>query len=386
MRILLVSTQDYIHHPIPSRHHYIFEYLAQRHEIHVPHFHVSEGPERKTRLKVHEATKYFQKSPALHYALNAYHHYKVMDRIIRDEKIDIVVAGNVLAGTAALKAAKKHNIPVLFDLKDWFPDSAAIYYKNPLMKKMVHSFVYAVTKYNLKHSDRVTTVSPKLQEMVNDMGIECGMIPNGVATDYFKPMDTMIGRNLCGISRDEFVIGFLGGIERRFELDEVIKTLPELIKYNEKTRLLIVGGSLFTDYLDELKALTENLGLSDRVIFTGLIEHTELPKYISAMDVCIIPLKSEEWYGISMSNKFFEYSACAKPVLIKPASGIMALGWDNTFVYENNEQFVERIKYIMDNPREYTQDVSEYSWYKRADDIEKELFKLLDEKEKKSSE
>ena len=386
MKILLVSTQDYIHHPIPSRHHYIFEYLAQRHEIHVPHFHVSEGPERKTRLKVHEATKYFQKSPAVHYALNAYHHYRVMDRIIRDEKIDIVVAGNVLAGTAALKAAKKHNIPVLFDLKDWFPDSAAIYYKNPLMKKIVHSVVYAVTKYNLKHSDRVTTVSPKLQEMVNEMGIECGMIPNGVATDYFKPMDTMIGRNLCGINGDEFVIGFLGGIERRFELDEVIKTLPELIKYNDKTRLLIVGGSLFTDYLDELKALTENLGLSERVIFTGLIEHTELPKYISAMDVCIIPLKSEEWYGISMSNKFFEYSACAKPVLIKPAPGIMALGWDNTFVYENNEQFVERIKYIMDNPREYAPDVSEYSWYKRADDIEKELFKLLDEKGKKVTE
>ena len=386
MRILLVSTQDYIHHPIPSRHHYIFEYLAQRHEIHVPHFHVSEGPERKTRLKVHEATKYFQKSPAVHYALNAYHHYRVMDRIIRDEKIDIVVAGNVLAGTAALKAAKKHNIPVLFDLKDWFPDSAAIYYKNPLMKKIVHSVVYAVTKYNLKHSDRVTTVSPKLQEMVNEMGIKCGMIPNGVATDYFKPMDTMIGRNLCGINGDEFVIGFLGGIERRFELDEVIKTLPELIKYNDKTRLLIVGRSLFTDYLDELKALTENLGLSDRVIFTGLIEHTELPKYISAMDVCIIPLKSEEWYGISMSNKFFEYSACAKPVLIKPAPGIMALGWDNTFVYENNEQFVERIKYIMDNPREYAPDVSEYSWYKRADDIEKELFKLLDEKGKRVTE
>ena len=25
MKILLVSTQDYIHHPVPSRHHYIFE-------------------------------------------------------------------------------------------------------------------------------------------------------------------------------------------------------------------------------------------------------------------------------------------------------------------------------------------------------------------------
>ncbi len=378
MKILLVSTQDYIHHPIPSRHHYIFEYLAERHEIHVPHFHVSDGPERKTRLKVHEATRYYTKNPALHYALNACHHFKVMDKIIEEENIDIVVAGNVLAGTAAIKAAKKHGIPVLFDLKDWFPDSASIYYKNQLLKKIVYNLVYSVTKYNLKHSDRVTTVSPALQEMVNEMGINCYVIPNGVATDYFRPMDTMIGRNLCGLSKDEFVIGFLGGIERRFELDEVLKTLPHLIKYNNKTRLLIVGGSLFTDYLDELKVLSENMNLSDRVIFTGLIEHIELPKYISAMDACIIPLKSQEWYGISMSNKFFEYSACGKPVLIKPAQGIIALGWDNTYVYENNTQFVEKIKYIMDNPRDYNPDVEEYSWKKRGDDLERELFKLLE--------
>ncbi|MGB7533281.1 MAG: hypothetical protein WA977_09980 [Halobacteriota archaeon] len=54
MRILLVSTQDYMHHPIPSRHHYIFEELAKRHEVHVPHFHVSRGKERETRLIVHE--------------------------------------------------------------------------------------------------------------------------------------------------------------------------------------------------------------------------------------------------------------------------------------------------------------------------------------------
>lgn len=48
MKILLVSTQDYIHHPIPpSRHHNIFEELAARHEVHVPpHFHVSRGKER----------------------------------------------------------------------------------------------------------------------------------------------------------------------------------------------------------------------------------------------------------------------------------------------------------------------------------------------------
>ncbi|MBN1431311.1 MAG: glycosyltransferase family 4 protein [Methanomicrobiaceae archaeon] len=380
MKILLVSTQDYIHHPVPSRHHYIFEYLAERHEVYVPHFHVSEGPERETRLKVFEATKYYTKNPVIHYTLNAPHHYKVMEKIIREEGIDVVVAGNVLAGTAVIKAAKNHGVPVLFDLKDWFPDSAAIYYKNRLLKELIHKVVYEITRFNLKNSDYITTVSPALVDMISECGFESISIPNGVNTDYFKPMDRAVGRNITGIPEDDFVIGFLGTIERRFELDKVIECLPGLKEYNPKTKLLIVGGSLFTDYLDELKELVVLMDLEDSVVFTGLVEYKELPKYISAMDVCTIPLSTSEWYGISMSNKFFEYSACGKPVLIKPAPGIMALGWDNTFVYTNYEEFVDRIKFVMDNPQEYHPDVEPYSWKRRADDIEKILYELTEKK------
>ena len=51
MKILLVSTQDYIHHPIPSRHHYIFEELAKWHKVHVPHFHVSRDKEASEKIK-----------------------------------------------------------------------------------------------------------------------------------------------------------------------------------------------------------------------------------------------------------------------------------------------------------------------------------------------
>lgn len=377
MKILLVSTQDYIHHPVPSRHHYIFECLAERHKAYVPHFHVSEGQARETKLKVFESTKYYTKNPVIHYTLNAPHHYKVIEKVIREEGIDVVVAGNVLAGTAAIKAARKHEVPVLFDIKDWFPDSAALYYKNRLLRWLIHRTVYEITKYNLKNSDYITTVSPALVEKIRECGFGSISIPNGVNTDYFKPMDTMIGRNLCGIAEKNFVIGFLGTIERRFELDTVIRTLPQILKFRPDAKLLIVGGSLFTDYLDELKALAASMGLSDKVIFTGLVEYKELPKYISAMDVCTIPLSTSEWYGISMSNKFFEYSACGKPVLIKPAPGIMALGWDNTFVYGDDAGFVEKIRYIAENPRDYSPDVEQYSWRRRAEDIEKILKELV---------
>ena len=68
--------------------HYEFEELAKRHEVHVPHFHVSRGKERKTRLLVHEATMFPVREPILHYTLNAPFQYAVfkkhnLDRIDR---------------------------------------------------------------------------------------------------------------------------------------------------------------------------------------------------------------------------------------------------------------------------------------------------------------
>ncbi|HJH26599.1 MAG TPA: glycosyltransferase WbuB, partial [Methanophagales archaeon] len=210
MRILLVSTQDYIHHPIPSRHHYIFEELAKRHEVHVPHFHVSRGKERETRLIVHEATKFPVREPILHYTLNAPFQYAVFKKIIKEEGIDVVVAAHIFAGAAVIHAAKKYGVPVVFDLKDWFPDSAAAYYKNKVMKWILREGVWRITKHNLDRSDRITTVSPSLVEKLKKYGYDAKLITNGVDTDIFKPMDSRAGKRMLGLDEDCFVMGYVG--------------------------------------------------------------------------------------------------------------------------------------------------------------------------------
>jgi len=376
MRILLVSTQDYIHHPIPSRHHYIFEELAKRHEIHVPHFHVSDGEERETRLIVHEATKYAVKNLALHYLLNAPHHYRVIKKIIEEEKIDVVVAAHVLAGTAAIEASKKCGVPVVFDLKDWFPDSAAAYYKNPLLKWALRNGVWQITRYNLKKSDLITTVSPSLVERLKGLGFEANLITNGVNTDYFKPMDMGEGKRRLGLDEDVFVIGFAGSVERWYALDEVIKRFSEMSKSEDHLRLLIVGGSLFTDYDAKLRELTERLGIADKVIFTGLVRYKELPKYVSAMDLCLIPLSPSDWINIALPNKFFEYSACGKPILSSPIPDMMKIGGEHLFIYHDWGEFVEKIQEIKSGPRDFSMDMKMYSWKKKAGEMERMLDKV----------
>lgn len=371
MKILLVSTQDYIHHPIPSRHHNIFEELATRHEVHVPHFHVSRGKERETRLHVHEATRFAVESPFLHYTLNAPCHYRVIRDIIRDYDIDIVVGAHVLAGTAMVRAAKKFDVPVIFDLKDWFPDSAAAYYKNPAAQWLLREGVLAITRYNLDHSDVITTVSPGLVTKLRGYGYEAELITNGVDTDLFRPMDGTAMRSALGIAPDAFVLGFAGAVERWYALDEVIRAFPEILKNHENAELLIVGGSLFTGYLDELRDLAARLGVARQVHFTGAVDYRDLPGYVAPMDLCLIPLSPPRWVDIALPNKYFEYSACGKPILSTPIPDMLRMGGDRIAVYRDAQEFVERVDEAILAPGRAPAGVEEHSWKKKAEAFEK---------------
>ncbi|MDN7025043.1 glycosyltransferase [Methanoculleus sp. FWC-SCC1] len=376
MKILLVSTQDYIHHPIPSRHHNIFEELATRHEVHVPHFHVSRGKERATRLVVHEATKYPVESPLLHYTLNAPCHYRVIRDIIRDNEIDVVVGAHVLAGTAMIRAAKKYDVPVVFDLKDWFPDSAAAYYRNPALQWALKSGVLAITRYNLDRSDLVTTVSPGLVAKLARYGYEPTLITNGVNTDLFRPMDRCTMRPELGIDDDAFVLGFAGAVERWYALDEVIRAFPDILAIRSDAVLLIVGGSLFTDYSEELKRLAAELGIADRVVFTGAVEYREMPQYIAPMDLCTIPLSPPQWIDIALPNKYFEYSACGKPILSTPIPDMIRMGGDHLFIYKNREEFVPKVREVLEGPGRYDIRIAEHSWRNKAREFE-EIFERI---------
>jgi phosphatidylinositol alpha-1,6-mannosyltransferase len=377
MKILLVSTQDYLHHPIPSRHHYIFEELAKRHEVHVPHFHVSQGAERKTRLVVHEATRFTGGGPLVHYTLNAPTHFRVLGKIVRECGIEVVVASHVLAGMAVIRAARKNRVPVVFDLKDWFPDSAAAYYRNRVSKKIIHDAVWAVTRYNLDRSDRITTVSPSLVAKLRSFGYEAALVTNGVDTDRFVPMDGGEMRRELGIGAGEFVLGFEGSVERWYALDRVIAALPGLLAHRPDTRLLVVGGSLFTGYLDELKQQARDLGVLDRIIFTGTVRYHDLPRYIAPMDLCLMPLSPPQWVDIALPNKFFEYSACGKPILSSPIPDVMAIGGAHLSIYRSDAEFSEKVKEAMDKPGVYQPDVASFSWRRKAAEFEEILGGLV---------
>jgi len=375
VKILLISSQDYIHHPVPSRHHYIFERLADHHEIHVAHFHISNNKTKTTRLIVEETTLFPCKNLILHYTLNSPYHLYKFNKIIKENNIDVIVAAHVLAGTAAIYAGKHNNIPVLFDLKDWFPDSAAAYFQNPNLKSIVHDVVLYITKYNLSHSTKITTVSPNLVKKLQLLGYNSQLITNGVDTSWFKPFSSKLLREKLGFLESDFVIGFAGSIERWYDLDSML-IMPNLLN-NKNIKFLFIGGSLFTDYQQEIIKKVKKYNLENSVVFTGLIDYHLLPNYINCMDVCTIPLVPNQWKNIALPNKFFEYSACGKSILTTNIPNIINFNCPNVYTYNNNDEFAHHVKNIIDTKPTYNLDFTKQDWNYRAAEMETVLKTLV---------
>ena len=384
MRILLISTQDYIHHPVPSRHHYIFEELAKRHEVHTLHFHVSKGKSRKTNLIVHEATLLPIKNPAPHYLLNSLYHFKIIRKILKKYDFDVIVASHILAGYFAVLLGKKYNIPVIYDLKDWYPDSASIYYKNKIIKKILYNGTLKIILKCLSLSDVITTVSPSLVKILRSYSFNPILITNGVRTDIFRPYNVKKGKELLGYHEDEFVIGYVGSLEYWLDFETVLIGLKYLVECGYDAKLSIIGKTLFTDYELQLKNIIKKLDIAKYVRFHGFIPYEKLPHYIAGMDVCLIPFKISPVSEVALPNKFFEYTACGKPILSTPLPDLLKINPGNISFYSTVEDFKNQVIKIYEKRDAKEQkklikriNPKRFDWREKAREFEKIMINLV---------
>jgi glycosyltransferase involved in cell wall biosynthesis len=106
------------------------------------------------------------------------------------------------------------------------------------------------------------------------------------------------------------------------------------------------------------------------VIFTGTKPYSELPGYIACMDACTIPLSPPQWADIALPNKFFEYSACGKPIVMRPIPDVMKIGGPNIFLYQTQSEFIEQIKFLMNKTPSFSINLGQYSWKEKAREFE----------------
>ena len=145
-------------------------------------------------------------------------------------------------------------------------------------------------------------------------------------------------RNKLGIPADHWIGIYQGMIFEGRGLHNLIKAIPG----RDKFTLIIVGqGPL----MPELKTLTKELNIEDRVIFTGLVPFHELHHYTASADIgfTIISGKGLSYYH-ALPNKLFEYIQAGIPVIGSDYPEIKKIIEEDHIGYTVNPDSVEKIR------------------------------------------
>lgn len=132
-------------------------------------------------------------------------------------------------------------------------------------------------------------VSPTVETYLRDWDIpqeRIRVIPNGIDADAFRPVPGARERVRAkwGIPNDARVVGYVG----RLVAPKHVPLLLTAVEQLPGTRLLLVGDGAEAE---ELRALSIELGMADRVTFTG--ETGQVKDLYAAMDVHVNPSPAE---------------------------------------------------------------------------------------------
>ncbi len=264
------------------------------------------------------------------------------------EKPDVLHAHSpALNGLAALRAAKICGLPVVYEIRAFWED-AAVDHGTCKEGDLRYQLTRQMENYVVKRANAVTTICEGLRQDLVSRGFDAHkftVIPNAVNIEQFQlsgSRDTVLEQQL-GL-QDCLVLGFLGSFYAYEGLDLAIKALPAVIAVQPKVRLLLVGGG---PQQAKLEQLTEELGLSKFVIFTGRVPHSAVDRYYSLVDLLIYPRKSMRLTDLVTPLKPLEAMAQGKLVLASDVGGHQELIRDgeNGFLFpaDNVQAFSDKI-------------------------------------------
>jgi D-inositol-3-phosphate glycosyltransferase len=123
------------------------------------------------------------------------------------------------------------------------------------------------------------------------------VIPGGVDIKEFMPASKNKAREILRLSKEDFILLFVGRLEWRKGIGTLISSVKLLREFIPNIKALIVGGKIFglrknkddwNEYQRLLKKAEEE-EVSDNMRFVGRVDQGRLPLFYSAADILVIP-------------------------------------------------------------------------------------------------
>lgn len=261
-----------------------------------------------------------------------------------DWKPDLIHSQSEFASyLIAKRLAKRLGIPVVHTYHTVYEDYT--HYFSP-SKRLGKKIAATGTRWVCKRPQAVIAPTEKVRRMLERYGIgpdgqQVFVVPTGIDPAPFADRSNRDAlRQKYGVSSDTVLMVAVGRLGKEKNYEEVLHYLKQF--GDPRVRLLLVGDGPDRGHLEKL---AEELRLNDRVVFAGMIPHSEIGPYYSVADLFVCA-SSSETQGLT----YLEAEAAGLPVLCRRddcLSGVIING-ENGWQYDTYEEFADYLTRMLD--------------------------------------
>ena len=211
--------------------------------------------------------------------------------------------------------------PLHYDWDDW---EIKIFRYSAHQPWLADIFLSTLERFIPNVCDTISVSSQRLKQVCIKYGFDhkkIVMAPVGANLEEFNPQISGLRiRDLYNISGK--IVTYLGQLHGGQYAEQFIKAAKIILNKKKGIIFMVVGGGY---RLDELKKLSNDLGLNANFIFTGSIAHKDAPLYLAAADIVVACFEDNEITCCKSPLKIAEYLASGKMIVASDVGEVKAM-------------------------------------------------------------
>jgi 1,2-diacylglycerol 3-alpha-glucosyltransferase len=304
-----------------------------------------------------------------------------VDQLLPSLKLDVIHTHHpVLLGQAAASKARELDLPLVFT----FHSQYQVYtHYIPLPQDVVQNFLKNALRNWLRdfmgRCQHIVIPSPSMKEiLIRDYSLKdhYTVIPTGID---LRPYQYADGNAVRALNRwqDDIVLISIGRLAPEKNWKTLIRAAAIIHHEFPKLRLVLIGDG---PEKVTLQQLTRELGIADRITFTGKLPFTEVPSHLKAANLFGFASTNETQGLVTM-----EAMAAGLPVVAVDGSGtrdIIINGRDGFLVSNDPQELAACVKRLLTSPG-LMENLRDHALAKAktfdVDNLTKELIKVYEQ-------
>jgi glycosyltransferase involved in cell wall biosynthesis len=240
--------------------------------------------------------------------------YRAARRLVENEKIEAVYERFSLYSVVGTWLTRRYRLPRIVEVNAFLTveHRGKIYF--PFLARRVE-------KYIVRRAPALVVVSQPLFDSLVRLGVpreRISIMPMAVDVTHFKP-DRERGEAIRRKWRldSRLVIGYIGSLSGWHGISLLHDMAAEILKHRKDFVIFVVGGEEHQAERHRRRARANGLG--DYLLFAGSVPYSEVPNYINAMDMALVP-DTNYW---TCPTKMFEYQASGVPTIAPKYAAIL---------------------------------------------------------------